>query len=84
MLKYSLSGHVARCDDDRWSKGLTGWWPRDGGRYVGRPPVRWVDVEVKTASRTACVRVANEEIGLYSVVPATHRRPSATCRTLSS
>ena len=41
--KWRWAGHVARMQDNRWTKRLTEWQPRTGKRKVGRPKRRWRD-----------------------------------------
>ena len=40
--KWRCAGHLARRDDDRWSKKSLDWTP-PGTRKVGRPHARWSD-----------------------------------------
>lgn len=44
-LKWSWAGHIARMSDDRWTKKILEWRPRDeeAHRNRGRPPTRWTD-----------------------------------------
>ena len=41
--KASWAGHVARLQDNRWTRRTTEWTPRQGKRARGRPPGRWRD-----------------------------------------
>lgn len=41
--KWRWAGHVARLEDDRWTKMVVQWRPRLGKRTRGRPPMRWTD-----------------------------------------
>ena len=41
--KRSWAGHVARLSDNRWTKRIAEWYPRDIKRPRGRPPRRWSD-----------------------------------------
>ncbi|KAE9415634.1 hypothetical protein Angca_007757, partial [Angiostrongylus cantonensis] len=34
-------GHVMRRNDNRWTRAVSGWIPRDVKRTAGRPPTRW-------------------------------------------
>ena len=40
-LKWQWAGHVARLQDDRWTRAVTEWIPYDGHRSRGRHPTRW-------------------------------------------
>lgn len=41
--KWRWAGHVARRTDNRWTKRILEWRPREGHRNVGRPNTRWRD-----------------------------------------
>ena len=41
--KWRWAGHVARMNDNRWTKRLTDWQPRTGKRRRGRQKTRWRD-----------------------------------------
>lgn len=43
-LKWNWAGHVARIPDNRWTRRIIEWRPRDKAhRSRGRPPTRWTD-----------------------------------------
>lgn len=42
-LKWRWAGHVARQEEERWTKQVVLWRPRLHKRGVGRPKRRWVD-----------------------------------------
>lgn len=43
-LKWNWAGHVARMTNERWTKKIMEWRPRqDAFRNRGRPPTRWTD-----------------------------------------
>ncbi|KAE9417601.1 hypothetical protein Angca_003650, partial [Angiostrongylus cantonensis] len=39
--KIRLAEHVMRMNDNRWTRAVSGWIPRDVKRTVVRPPTRW-------------------------------------------
>ena len=43
LMKWDWAGHLIRYDDNRWSKFVTEWYPREGSRRPGRPYMRWND-----------------------------------------
>jgi Reverse transcriptase (RNA-dependent DNA polymerase) len=42
-LKWQWAGHIARIQDNRWTKLATEWIPLEGKRKQGRPAARWED-----------------------------------------
>ena len=49
-LKWNWAGHVARMTDNRWTRRILEWRPRqDAFRNRGRPPTRWSD-DIKRVS----------------------------------
>ena len=50
-LKWNWAGHIARCQDSRWTKKILEWRPWTGRRGVGRPPMRWSDDVGRYAGR---------------------------------
>ena len=43
QLKWRWAGHVARMNDNRWTKILTDWHPYNEKRSRKRPDTRWKD-----------------------------------------
>ncbi|KAE9421639.1 hypothetical protein Angca_006376, partial [Angiostrongylus cantonensis] len=39
--KIMWAGHVMRINDNRWTRAVSDWIPRDVKRAAGRPPTRW-------------------------------------------
>ncbi|VDM64424.1 unnamed protein product [Angiostrongylus costaricensis] len=39
--KIRWAGHVMHMNDDRWTRAVSNWIPRDVKRTAGRPPTRW-------------------------------------------
>ena len=50
--KWRWAGHLARRNDNRWSKRITEWCPRDSTRSRKRPDTRWRDELEKFAGKT--------------------------------
>ncbi|CAH2101778.1 unnamed protein product [Euphydryas editha] len=48
-LKWRWAGHVARLNDNRWTKMTTSWLGPSGQRKRGRPNTRWTDDIIKIA-----------------------------------
>ena len=40
---HGCAGHIARFKDNRWTKRVTEWTPREWTRRQGRPKTRWRD-----------------------------------------
>lgn len=51
-LKWNWAGHIARQQEDRWTKRIVNWRPRMTARPVGRPPRRWTDDIKEVAGMT--------------------------------
>ena len=39
--EFRWAGHVARFTDNRWTRAVVEWYPRERKRPLGRPPRRW-------------------------------------------
>ena len=60
--KAKWAGHVARLNDNRWTKRTTDWIPRDMTRSRGRQPRRWRDDLVEHFG-PAWLRTARDRTG---------------------
>ena len=64
--KWRWAGHVARMQDNRWTKRLTDWTPKDK-RLKKRPSTRWRDEIVRFAGnlwqRQASCRATWKRLG---------------------
>ena len=57
-LKWQWAGHIIR-GQDKWSKFVTEWYPREGKRRRGRPLKRWDD-DIRQVAGVTWNRVAQE------------------------
>ena len=46
-LKWNWAGHLSRMTNDRWTKKIVEWIPRDGTRSRGRQRRRWADLFIQ-------------------------------------
>lgn len=42
-LRWNWAGHVGRMEDNRWTRKIIEWRPRENKRSRGRPQTRWTD-----------------------------------------
>ena len=57
--KWRWAGHIARREDNRWTKRLTEWQPRTGKRNRGRQKRRWRD-DLTTSVGVTWTRLAQD------------------------
>ena len=57
--KWKWAGHIARLNDNRWTKRCTEWQPRRGKRSRGRPSRRWQD-DITEKEGTTWIREATD------------------------
>ena len=57
--KWRWAGHVARMNDNRWTKRITDWCPYNDKGSKKRPDTRWRDEIEKNAGKT-CQRIAQD------------------------
>ena len=61
--KWKWAGHVARLNDNRWTKRITDWQPRYGKRSRGRQAKRWRDDIVQMKGITGAEMPDSETTG---------------------
>ncbi|KAL1449487.1 hypothetical protein WDU94_001989 [Cyamophila willieti] len=59
--KRRWAGHIARTKDNRWTKRVTEWYPRNKNRKQGRPATRWADPITKVAGKLWMRAAQNRE-----------------------
>src|SRR5436190_285345 len=57
--KVAMAGHVARMNDDRWTRTVTEWLPLHLKRKQARPKMRWED-DIKKFIGVTWMRVARD------------------------
>ena len=62
QLKWQWAGHIARQNDNRWTKVVTEWIPLNGKRKRARPKTRWVDEIRKYAGTTWMRQAADRKV----------------------
>ncbi|KAJ8735284.1 hypothetical protein PYW07_006904 [Mythimna separata] len=83
-LKWKWTGHMLREKNEKWTKIITEWYPRDGKRSKGRQIKRWED-DIKKVAGPEWIRIARDRDRWKSLEEAfvegqavTENRSSAT------
>lgn len=58
-MKWRWAGHIARYDDNRWTRRVLEWKPRETKRNLGRPQKRWVD-DIRAVAGRQWMRLARD------------------------
>lgn len=58
-MKWRWAGHIARCGDNRWTRRILEWRPRETTRSKGRPQKRWVD-DIRAVAGKQWMRFAKD------------------------
>lgn len=58
--KWKWAGHIARCKDNRWTKTIMDWYPREKKRDRGRPSDKWDKEMRKVCGGVTWRRVADQ------------------------
>ena len=61
-LKWQWAGHIARMNDNRWTKCVTEWIPLDGQRKRVKPRTRWDDEIIKSISVNWISKAQNRKL----------------------
>ena len=58
-LKWKWAGHMIREKNEKWTKKILEWYPRNGKRCKGRPTKRWED-DLKRVAGPEWTRIARD------------------------
>ena len=60
-------GHIARFKDNRWTKRVTEWTPREWTRRQGRPKTRWRDNLIRPPSGSCVAKNSQRPVSVETV-----------------
>ena len=69
--KWKWAGHIARLEDNRWTKRCTEWQPRRRKRSRGRPSRRWQD-DITEKEGTTWIRKSNRQTTMEDIDGGLH------------
>lgn len=60
-LKWNWAGHICRMSNNKWTKKITEWIPRDCKRSRGRQRKRWADIFLERQGPTWMTKARNRQ-----------------------
>ncbi|GBP94035.1 Putative uncharacterized transposon-derived protein F52C9.6 [Eumeta japonica] len=87
-LKWKWAGHMLREKNEKWTRIISEWYPRDGKRNKGRPIKRWED-DIKGVAGPEWTRIARDRdrwksleeafVERQAVIKKIDRQPNVKC-----